>query len=86
MFLSKQEKRLEVAKQVDIQLLRLRTAVFQKIEKAFLSNAIPDDWLEDDNAVLALAIMESLHKDAALDLKRFTKRTAKEIKNLHLFL
>jgi len=84
--LSEAEKKAEVAKQIDRQVERLRTAAFQKVEKAFLSNAFPEKWLEEGNHILTLAIMESAYKDAALDFKRFPKPVTKDIKNLHLFL
>ena len=85
--LTQNEMKAEVLKQLEFDLLpRMKEKLLKKVEKAFRSGAIPDEWFTDSSFLLSLAIMESLHKDELLDKNFLDKRTMRNIKNLHLFL
>lgn len=84
--LSIEVKKEEVYAQIAKKLESLQETVARKTRLAFYSGAIPDNWLERDNHLLMLAIMESVYKDEGLDFRCLGKKAAKDMKNLHYFI
>ena len=69
---------------LEAKIFEIKKALFEKLEKAFESGAIPDHWKKTGNHFIVKAIVDSFCQDRPDKLS--AKDHIKEINNLHLFL
>jgi len=84
--LNTEQKQQEVILQMNAKMARLYSVALDKIDKAFKSGAIPEEWLSEGDHFLTWAILDSLFRDEGLCFSMISKQTVKNIKNLHMFL
>lgn len=59
-------------------------AIYESVDRALSSGAVPDEWKEDDNYLLAKAIIDSICRDRPY--KPLDRQHQADFDNLHLFL
>lgn len=81
--LSKDDKLKEAEGHIQDLLDQLKPLALEKLKRAMNSGAVPDYFLEEGSHLLALAIMDSLHRDQT-GLHLHNKAWLRDIKNIHV--
>lgn len=75
--------REDVANQIDKMLEELKKSAYQKLDKAYSSGTVPEEWKKEGNYCLAKAVLDSLCKDRPYKPPASQKE---DFDNLHLFM
>lgn len=81
--MTKAEKITQVHTQFEEMLGNVRKSLLVKLKQAMASGAVPDEYVESDNYLLAKAIFDSWCRERTFSFEGMNKQTQKEFDNIH---